>query len=140
MEPCSNTPAIWLYANRRGVFVYYRFNISILILSTNKNVRLYNYIKSLKILNLLYIRLYKENVLKIMDILQLSTLDKSEQKILSNYANGILLSIVSENRVKNFIENIKDKESDESMFLLPERVKTWYNEDIAKAKNRKIFE
>ena len=41
-------------------------------------------------------------------------------------------------RILNYtkdIENIKDKESDKSMFLLPERVKTWYNEDIAKAKN-----
>ena len=41
-------------------------------------------------------------------------------------------------RILNYtkdIENIKDKESDKSMFLLPERVKTWYNKDIAKAKN-----
>ncbi len=76
----------------------------------------------------------RENLLNVMDMLQLTTLDKSEQEILSNYANGILLSIVSEERVKNFIKNIKDKESDESMFLLPERVKAWYNEDIDKAK------
>ena len=77
----------------------------------------------------------RENLLKVMDMLQLLTLDKNEQKILSNYAKGILLSIVSEERVKEFIANISEEESDESMFLLPERVKTWYNEDIAKAKN-----
>ena len=77
----------------------------------------------------------KENLLEVMDMIQLLTLDRKEQKILSNYAKGLLLSIVSEERVKEFIENISDKESDESMFLLPERVKTWYNEDIAKAKN-----
>ena len=59
----------------------------------------------------------------------------NEQKILSNYANGLLLSIVNEDRVKEFVENISEEECDESMFLLPERVKIWYNEDIAKATN-----
>ena len=77
----------------------------------------------------------RKNLLKVMDMIQLLTLDKNEQEILSNYANGLLLSIVSEGRVREFIENINDKESDESMFLLPERVKMWYNEDIAKATN-----
>ena len=77
----------------------------------------------------------RKNLLKVMDMIQLLTLDKNEQEILSNYANGLLLSIVSEERVKKFVENISDKESDESMFLLPERVKMWYNEDIAKATN-----
>lgn len=71
-------------------------------------------------------------------MIQLLTLDKNEQKILSNYANGLLLSIVSEERVKEFVENISEKECDKNMFLLPERVKMWYNEDIAKAKNEGI--
>lgn len=77
----------------------------------------------------------RENLLKVMDMIQLLTLDKSEQRILLNYANGLLLSIVSEERVKEFVKNIVDEESDEGMFLLPERVKIWYNEDIAKATN-----
>ena len=77
----------------------------------------------------------RENLLKVMDMIQLLTLDKNEQKILSNYANGLLLSIVSEERVKEFVENINEEECDKNMFLLPERVKIWYNEDIAKAKN-----
>ena len=77
----------------------------------------------------------RENLLRVMDMIQLLTLDKNEQKILSNYANGLLLSIVSEERVKEFVENISEKECDKNMFLLPERVKMWYNEDIAKAKN-----
>ena len=77
----------------------------------------------------------RENLLKVMDMIQLLTLDKNEQKILSNYANGLLLSIVSEERVKEFVENISEEECDKNMFLLPERVKIWYNEDIAKAKN-----
>ena len=77
----------------------------------------------------------RENLLKVMDMIQLLTLDKSEQRILLNYANGLLLSIVSEDRIKEFVKNIVDEESDEGMFLLPERVKIWYNEDIAKATN-----
>ena len=77
----------------------------------------------------------RENLLRVMDMIQLLTLDKNEQKILSNYANGLLLSIVSEERVKEFVENISEEECDKNMFLLPERVKIWYNEDIAKAKN-----
>ena len=77
----------------------------------------------------------RKNLLKVMDMIQLLTLDKSEQRILLNYANGLLLSIVSEERVKEFVKNIVDEESDEGMFLLPERVKIWYNEDIAKATN-----
>ena len=68
-------------------------------------------------------------------MIQLLTLDKNEQRILSNYANGLLLSIVSEERVKEVVENINEEECDKNMFLLPERVKIWYNEDIAKAKN-----
>ncbi len=68
-------------------------------------------------------------------MIQLLTLDKNEQRILSNYANELLLSIVSEERVKEFVENINEEECDKNMFLLPERVKIWYNEDIAKAKN-----
>ena len=39
------------------------------------------------------------------------------------------------NNVKEFVENINEEECDKNMFLLPERVKIWYNEDIAKAKN-----
>ena len=42
---------------------------------------------------------------------------------------------MNEDRVKEFVENISEEECDESMFLLPERVKIWYNEDIAKATN-----
>ena len=37
-------------------------------------------------------------------------------------------------RILNYTKELV-KESDESMFLLPERVKAWYNEDIAKATN-----
>ena len=37
-------------------------------------------------------------------------------------------------RILNYTKELV-KESDESMFLLPERVNAWYNEDIAKATN-----
>lgn len=72
-------------------------------------------------------------IFDIMDMIDLTTLDKNEQKILYGYAKAVLLSIVGEEKVKQFIQNVDLKDGDQSMFMLAERLKTWYNDGIAQA-------